>query len=75
MTEEELELAEEINQLSNNFEENKDRVVEIARILTAKLNWKILDDNKEEWKDSACVAECISQKNQTDSDVINAKKE
>ena len=75
MTEEELSLAEEINQLSNNFEENKDRVVEIARILTAKLNWKILDDNKEEWKDSACVAECISQTNQTDSDVITAKKE
>ena len=49
MTREELELAEEINQLSNNFEENKDRVVEIARILTAKLNWKILDDNKSEW--------------------------
>ena len=49
MTEEELELAEEINQLSNNFEENKDKVVEIARILTAKLSWKILDDNKSEW--------------------------
>ena len=40
MTREELELAEEINQLSNNFEENKDRVVEIARILTAKLKGK-----------------------------------
>lgn len=52
MTREELELAEEINQLSNNFEENKDRVVEIARILTAKLSWKILDDNKEEWNGS-----------------------
>jgi ribosomal protein S17E len=38
MTEEELQLAEEINQLSNNFEENKDRVIEIARILTAKLS-------------------------------------
>ena len=49
MTEEELQLAEEINQLSNNFEENKDKVVEIARILTAKLSWKILDDNKSEW--------------------------
>ena len=49
MTEEELQLAEEINQLSNNFDKNRDRVVEIARILTAKLNWKILDDNKSEW--------------------------
>ncbi len=45
MTSEELELAEEINQLSNNFEENKDKVVEIARILTAKLKWNIKEEN------------------------------
>ena len=44
MTSEELELAEEINQLSNNFEENKDKVVEIARILTAKLKGNIKEE-------------------------------
>ena len=43
MTKEELQLAEEINQLSNNFDKNRDRVIEIARILTAKLKGKTED--------------------------------
>lgn len=47
MTEEELQLAEEINQLSNNFDKNRDRVIEIARILTAKLKGNIKDDEEE----------------------------
>jgi hypothetical protein len=43
------ELVQELNQLSNNFEKNKSRMVEIAKVLLARHYWytrKEKTDNK-----------------------------
>jgi hypothetical protein len=43
------ELVQELNQLSNNFEKNKSRMVEIAKVLLARHYWytrKEKSDNK-----------------------------
>ena len=48
MKEEYKSLVEELNNLSTNFEKNKDRMVEIAKILLTEHYWykkKILSNN------------------------------
>lgn len=48
MKEEYKSLIEELNNLSTNFEKNKDRMVEIAKILLAD-HYKYLPRNKNKW--------------------------
>lgn len=43
-----LTLVEELNNLSANFEKNKDRMVEIAKILLTE-HYKYLPRNKNKW--------------------------
>ena len=48
MKEEYKSLIKELNELSTNFEKNKDRMVEIAKILL-KDHYKYLPRNKNKW--------------------------
>lgn len=48
MKEEYKSLVEELNNLSTNFEKNKDRMVEIAKILLTD-HYKYLPRNKNKW--------------------------
>lgn len=48
MKEEYKNLIEELNNLSTNFEKNKDRMVEIAKILLTD-HYKYLPRNKNKW--------------------------
>ena len=43
-------LVQELNQLSENFEKNKERMVEIAKILLTDHYWYLPKKDKKEWK-------------------------
>lgn len=43
-------LVQELNQLSENFEKNKERMVEIAKILLTDHYWYLPKKDKKEWE-------------------------
>lgn len=43
-------LVQELNQLSENFEKNKERMVEIAKILLTDHYWYLPKKDKKGWK-------------------------